>query len=150
MEIILKTNINQEFKRVAGHIDRNLFEYLLPPRFIARLVRYDGSAPGSVVHIRFTFPWPSDWISKIISERRDAGLYEFVDVGEKLPYGLKSWKHRHIVKKADKNNTLIVDEIQFSTGLRLIDFLAYPALFLAFSPRKKQYKRYFERNLKTP
>jgi ligand-binding SRPBCC domain-containing protein len=147
MKIILKTKVNQEFNRVADNFDRNLFEFLLPPRVIARLVRYDESAPGSVVHIRFKFPWSSDWISKIISERRNAGMYEFVDVGEKLPFGLKSWKHRHIVKKADKKNTLIVDEMQFSTGLKLIDFLAYPVLFLAFSPRKKQYKRYFERKI---
>jgi ligand-binding SRPBCC domain-containing protein len=149
MKIILKTIVNQEFNRVADHFDRDLFEFLLPPRFVARLVRYDGSVPGSVVHIRFNFPWPSDWVSKIITEKRDAGIYEFVDIGEQLPFGLKSWKHYHIVKKIDENNTLIVDEMLFSTGLKLFDFVVFPLLFTAFYPRKKQYKKYFEHKLKS-
>jgi ligand-binding SRPBCC domain-containing protein len=144
MKILQQTQVNCGFEGVVANFDKKLFEYLLPPDFVAQLIRYDGSSPGSVVHIRFNFPRSSDWISEIISEKRETGFYEFVDIGKKLPFGLKSWEHHHIVKKLTDSKTLIADEMRFSTHIKLLDFIFFPFLFLAFYPRKKQYKRYFE------
>jgi len=147
MRITFVSEVNKPFDWVAGHFDRELFVFLLPPPFVARLVRYDGSDPGNIVHIRFLLPWRSDWISKIISSKRSNVAFEFVDIGEKLPFGLKTWKHHHIVKKLTENQTQIIDDMHFSTCCKLFDLVVYPMLFLAFYPRKKQYKKYFEKTL---
>lgn len=145
MKIELRSRVNCRFEEVSQNFGQELFEFLLPPKLVARLVRYDGSRPGSVVHIRFRLPYPSDWISIIKSENKSAEKYFFVDEGEKLPFGLKSWKHLHLVVKIDGNTTEIIDDMTFSTGFKLLDILFYPVLFLAFYPRKKQYKQFFER-----
>jgi ligand-binding SRPBCC domain-containing protein len=147
MKILLQSHVHCGFDQVVGHFDKQLFEFLLPPNYVAQLIRYDGSASGSIVHIRFKLPWSSDWISEIISEKREEGIYQFVDIGKKLPFGLNSWEHHHIVKKLTESKTLIVDEMHFSTHVKLLDFIFFPFLFLAFYPRKKQYKRYFEQKL---
>jgi ligand-binding SRPBCC domain-containing protein len=145
MKIVLRSRVNCRFEEVSENFGRQLFEFLLPPKLIARLIRYDGSRPGSIVHIRFHLPYPSDWISIIKSEENNNNKYIFVDEGEKLPFGLKQWKHIHSVLKIDDNTTEIIDDMTFSTGLKLLDMLAYPVLFFAFYPRKKQYKQFFER-----
>lgn len=145
MRIRLVSEVNKPFERVAGNFNRRLFEFLLPPSFVARLFRYDGSDPGNIVHIRFLLPWCSDWISKIISSKHSNVAFEFVDIGEKLPFGLKTWKHHHIVKKLAENQTQIIDDMNFSTCCKIFDLMIYPVLFLAFYPRKQQYKEYFEK-----
>jgi ligand-binding SRPBCC domain-containing protein len=145
MKIILRSRVNSSFEEVSENFGRELFEFLLPPKLIARLVRYDGSRPGSIVHIRFHLPFPSDWISIIKNENKSADKYFFVDEGDKLPFGLRSWKHLHMVVKVNHNTTEIIDDMSFSTGFKLFDMLAYPFLFFAFYPRKKQYKQFFER-----
>jgi ligand-binding SRPBCC domain-containing protein len=117
----------------------------LPPKFVATLIVYEGSKPGSKVHIRFKLPLPSDWISRIKSELKDSEKYIFVDEGEKLPFGLKQWKHIHSVIKVDDEHTRIVDDMSFSTGNKFFDILIYPVLYLSFYPRKKLYKKYFEK-----
>lgn len=144
MKIHLETTVNRPFQQVAGDFDQQLFQFLLPPKAVASLVRYDGSKPGDIVHLRFRLPFPSDWISEIISLNESPLQMEFVDVGKKLPFGLKRWRHQHLVTKIDEENTRITDDMSFSTCCKLLDWLAYPILFLAFYPRKKQYKLYFE------
>ncbi len=147
MKIVLRSTVNQAFDTVADHFDEELFTFLLPPPFVAQLVKYEGSAPGNIVHIRFNFPWRSSWISKITSSHRDNNEFSFVDIGVKLPFGLKAWKHRHTVKKVDQSTTAIIDEMEFSTGFLLFNLIAFPVLYLSFYPRKKQYKKYFEEKL---
>ena len=71
--------------------------------------------------------------------------YVFVDTGEKLPFGLKQWEHIHTIKKTGDNSTVIIDDMSYSSGIRLFDLFIYPVLFLSFSPRKTLYKKYFER-----
>jgi len=145
MKILLRTRVKCGFEKVSGDFGRQLFEYLLPPKFVATLLRFDGSKPGTTVHIRFHLPYPSDWISIIKSENRSIDKYIFVDEGQKLPFGLKRWKHIHLIVKIDYGTTEIIDEMEFGTGYKVFDFLIYPVLFLSFYPRKKQYKQYFER-----
>lgn len=143
--IVLYSKVNARYEKVAGDFGEDLFTFLLPPRFVASLVAYEGSAPGSRVHIRFKLPLPSEWISIIKSEDKTEDRYVFVDEGEKLPFPLKKWKHIHSVVKRGENTTEIIDNMNFSTGSGFLDFLIYPFLYLAFYPRKKQYKKYFER-----
>lgn len=145
MNITFRTQINQSYDIVADAFNEKLFRHLLPPSIIAGLLRFDGSKPGDMVHIRFHLPWPADWISRITEERRNDREYTFVDIGEKLPYGIKSWKHIHTVRKAGNKTTTIIDDMNFSTDNALLDRLIYPVMYSAFLPRKRLYKSYFEK-----
>ena len=145
MRIVIRSVVNAPFKRVAGDFGAELFRFLLPPEFVATLVAYEDSVPGSKVHIQFKLPFPSEWISIIKSEEKTEGRYVFVDEGEKLPFPLKKWKHIHSVVKRDESTTEIIDDMNFTTGTIPLDFFVYPVLYLAFYPRKKLYKKYFEK-----
>lgn len=133
------------FDRVQKKFDKELFEALLPPSFVASLARYDGSAPGDEVHVQFHLPWRSLWISRITQEEQNSRGFYFIDEGIRLPFGLRTWKHRHSAVKIDEYTTGIIDDIRFSTGIKIMDLLAWPLLFLAFFPRKWQYKSFFKK-----
>lgn len=144
MKITTSSTIKSTFQDVAEGFNEELFRFLLPPENIAKLIRYDGEKPGSIVHIRFYFPWKSNWISKVTESEKHANEYIFIDKGLDLPFGLKHWKHQHKLIKINNESTLIVDEIDFSTGYKLLNYIIYPFLYFSFEPRKKLYKKYFE------
>lgn len=144
MKIKIISTVKTNFQQVAGGFNEKLFRFLLPSEKIARLIRYDGEKTGGIIHIRFSFPWASDWISKITDSKKQTNEYYFIDKGVKLPFGLKQWTHKHIIKRISTEESMIVDEIDFSTGFNLTDFLVYPFLYFAFLPRKRSYRKYFE------
>jgi len=145
MKILLRTIVDCPFEQVAGNFDRELFEFLLPPHFVATLVNYEGSKPGDKIHLTFKIPWKSDWISVIKEFENGSAYYYFIDVGEILPFGLKIWRHHHQVIQLIENKTEIIDFIYFSTRFWLLDLLAWPVLFASFFPRKRLYKQYFKK-----
>ncbi len=146
MKIVLQTIVNRQFDEVIRDFDEKLFRNLLPPAFVVRLLRYDGSKPGDTVHLRFMLPWPSDWISRITQSSRETRQYYFVDEGIKLPFGLKKWKHVHRVEKTGPHTSRITDDMNFTTGNPLTDRLLFPVLYMAFSPRRRQYRSYFNKS----
>ncbi len=143
MKILLRSVVDCPFEQVTKNFDRDLFEFLLPPASVAELVSYEGSNPGDKVHLAFKIPWKADWISVIKESKQGKGFYYFFDEGEKLPFGLKKWRHHHQIRQLTENQTEIIDFMHFSTGFWLMDLLARPVLFLAFFPRKRLYKKYF-------
>lgn len=138
MKVILKTEVDQSMEKVFKAFDKKLFEYLLPPG--AKLLRFDGSQKGDVVHLKL--PIAGEWISKITEDHKGEKQCYFVDKGVKLPFPLKKWTHQHIIHKSNKT-AIIEDNMEYSSGLKLLDILIFPFLYAAFSPRKKQYKAYF-------
>jgi ligand-binding SRPBCC domain-containing protein len=144
MKILLRTIVGCPFEQVAGNFDRELFEFLLPPHFVATLVNYEGSKPGDKIHLTFKIPWKSDWISVIKEFENGRGFYYFIDEGKKLPFGLKKWRHHHQVRQLTENQTEIIDFMYFSTAFWLLDLLAWPVLFISFFPRKRLYRTYFK------
>jgi ligand-binding SRPBCC domain-containing protein len=145
MRIKLKSQIAAPYELVQRNFDKELFRYLLPPSFVASLTRYDGAAPGNEVHVQFHVPWKSLWISRIIQTEQSANFFYFIDEGIRLPFGLRTWKHRHSVIKMDDVKTEIVDDIHFGTQNKMMDLWAWPILFLAFYPRKWQYQSFFSK-----
>ena len=145
MRLLIRSAVDTPFERVQQNFDRELFEALLPPPFVATLARYDGSVPGDEVHIQFHLPWRSLWISRITESEHSAGSFHFIDEGIQLPFGLRKWRHQHGVVKIDEHKTQIIDDIRFSTNNKILDVLTWPLLFLAFYPRKWQYKSFFKK-----
>lgn len=140
MKIYFQSGVSGSYSQVFEAFDKTLFEYLLPKQ--ATLIKFEGSEVGNVVHIQF--PFNTNWISTITEVNKRDGHNYFIDRGTKLPFGLKHWEHKHIVRQEGKGS-VIEDDITFSTGNKWLDFIYYPGLYLAFYPRKKQYKIYFNR-----
>lgn len=134
----------KHFKTIWDQFDNTLLEQANPPWVSAELLRYDGNQEGDEVHLEINLILlKQKWISVITHYQEDEQGYEFIDEGEQLPFFLKSWRHRHLIRQ-EGNGTEIVDDIRFSTGTWLTDLLLYPALYAQFWYRKPVYKRYFE------
>jgi ligand-binding SRPBCC domain-containing protein len=134
----MDTHVPAAFGLVRDNFNEKLFTYLLPPG--ARLIRYDGSSPGDIVHL--TLPIAGEWKSEIVESGQGNQEFYFIDIGHVLPMGLKFWKHRHELKGVG-TETLIRDDMTFSTGNHVLDGLLYPIMYMAFLPRKQQYRKFF-------
>ena len=143
MNIKLKTRVNGHYLEVMKRFNRKLFEALLPPIGKTEIVEFTGSKKGDVVHLRFISPIKAEWISDITDHGQDEEEAWFIDEGRVLPFGLKSWKHRHIVRKIDDQTSEIIDDITYQGSNTLLSALMYPGLWMSFFPRKPIYKKYF-------
>ena len=145
MNIILKTTVKGNYKKVISAFDIHLFEALKPPTGEMEIIAFTGSQKGDKVHIRFIKPIKADWISDIVEDQITADKAWFVDVGTVLPWPLASWTHHHIVEKIDEKNSIIIDDMTFTGKNFLFTLLLYPIIFIGFYPRKRIYKQYFDK-----
>ena len=143
MNFILKTKVNGYYTEVMKRFDLDLFEALKPKGAKMEVVQFTGSETGDVVELKFISPIKASWISDITDHGVDDNQAYFLDEGRVLPWPLKEWQHRHIVEKIDENNSMIVDDITFSSGWWLLDVFIYVPLLLSFYPRKPVYRRFF-------
>ncbi len=144
MRIVIKTLVEQAPSSVIEGFTRELFLKLNPPFPPVVLKEFGGCKKGDkvVLELNFIF-FKQTWISDITDDQATNDEIYFVDEGIKLPFFLKTWKHRHrLVNRA--NQTLIIDDIQFTTPTLLTNYLLYPALYLQFLYRKPIYKRIFK------
>lgn len=145
MNVTLKAPVIGNYKKVMEAFDRELFEALKPPQGEMEIAAFTGSKKGDRVHMKFIKPIKTEWISNITEDGENEKEAWFVDEGVTLPWPLKTWRHKHIVQKVDEHNSIIVDDMTFSGKNVLLSLLLYPAMFIAFYPRKKIYKAYFEK-----
>ena len=139
MNLTLKSKVQADLETVYRRFDADLFTYLLPPG--AQLLAFGGSKKGDIVHLKL--PLAGEWISEITEDGASEHQCYFIDEGRKLPFPLKTWRHKHILHGSG-SETIIEDNMTFLTGNALLNVLFYPVLFLAFLPRVWQYKRYFK------
>tara|TARA_B110000438_G_scaffold292093_1_gene329928 strand:+ start:291 stop:737 length:447 start_codon:yes stop_codon:yes gene_type:complete len=71
-----------------------------------------------------------------------ANYLSFEDHGVGLPFGLLSWKHRHVIEKVPKG-TLITDSISFDENSIVKKFLIKPIMLFPIITRKITYKVWF-------
>ena len=142
MNIQVRTYLKTEstLEQVFSLFNKDMF-YYLTKKAPVKPVRYDGDEIGDEIHLDMLFPWKDKWIS-VITEREigDQESY-FVDEGKKLPFGIKSWKHKHIVRKAE-GGIEIVDDITFSAGNKVLDIFWYISFLPQFLARRPQYKTF--------
>lgn len=144
MKIWIKTTVAADHMTVWEGFNRDLFEALKPPLLPLTLKRFDGSTTGDEVHLTLGKGWLSqDWNARIIDHQIDSTECYFIDQGIKLPFFLRDWQHRHRIVKQIDGQTAIIDDIDFRTPLRLLDYLMYPVMYLQFYARKPVYKRIF-------
>ena len=128
---------------VFSLFNKDMF-YFLTKNGPVQPIRYDGDEIGDEVHLDMLFPWKDKWVSVITAKEITEKECYFVDEGKVLPFGIKTWKHKHIVKKSDDGVT-IIDEIEFSSKNWLLDRFWFISFLPQFLARKKQYKQYLNR-----
>jgi ligand-binding SRPBCC domain-containing protein len=143
LQIILKSTVKGNFKAVIARFDRNLFEALKPKGAKMEIVEFTGSRKGNKVHIRFVWPFKANWISDIIADGSNDKEAFFIDEGRVIPFGIKFWQHKHVVRFITNNTCEIIDDINYRGVNKLWTLLLYPALYIGFYPRKNIYKKYF-------
>lgn len=143
MNILLRTQVQQDHHSVYKGFNESLFLQLSPPLLPFELNCFEGCETGDRVILKVGLPLQV-WESLIVSHGSSSNEYYFVDEGVKLPFPLRKWHHRHGIEAIDSGGTIISDEITFSTGFKLIDLLAYPLLYSIFAYRKAVYRRVFK------
>lgn len=144
MKIYLATKVAQKPADVFAKFDVDLFNKLTPPGIKVSLDRFDGCKKNDEVHLVLDFIFfKQKWNSLIIDSGNDTDGFYFVDVGIKLPFFLKTWKHVHRIDFC-QDGSKIIDDICFKTGLLVTDYLLYPILYFQFLYRKPVYKRIFD------
>jgi ligand-binding SRPBCC domain-containing protein len=143
MKIYIATPVQQSAEAVYQGFDMQLFKALAPSFPKLHILRFDGSRVGDEVHIALgIFGWKIRWDAAIIDYADTKEMIYFTDEGKQLPFFLKTWQHKHIMKRAGKGSMLI-DDITFSSGWWLGDLLLYPVLYGQFYARKRVYQQYF-------
>ena len=145
MHIKLSTLVKGNYIDVMNAFDLKLFKALKPPVGKMEVKEFTGSKKGDKVHLQFISPVKAEWISNIVEDGTTDDMAYFVDVGVILPWPLRTWKHKHIVQRIDDDTSMIIDDITYGTSTKILSLLMYPALFASFYPRKKIYKKYFEK-----
>ncbi len=143
MRFKIKSKVKGNYRDIMQRFDRELFEYLLPKGADVELVEFGGSVKGARVHIQFHSPIKATWISDITEDGMSDTETWFIDRGTTLPFGLRYWHHKHIVRRVSETESEIIDDITYRFGNGILTFLLFPALYFGFLPRKRQYKRYF-------
>jgi ligand-binding SRPBCC domain-containing protein len=130
--------------KVYGSFTEKLFRKLNFPLVPLRIVRFDGCRLNDITHVKIGFPpFAVEWISRntVFSETPEEIF--FIDEGQKLPFFLRRWKHKHRIIRESENVSCIRDEVEFSTGTWITDRIIFPGLWLTFIYRKPVYRRYF-------
>lgn len=145
MKLKVEIPLKHNYKKVFQNFNKKLFSSLNPPWVKAKLARFDGNKKGNTVELELDFIlFRQKWISKITEDHEGEDEIYFVDEGDQLPFFLKNWKHKHIIKKVNEGETIIVEDIKYSTPFGKIgDKLLYPLLYAQFAYRKPAYRKYF-------
>jgi len=145
MNIYLQTPVLKSFAHVVEGFDSDLFKALKPPLMHLTLKQFDGCKTGDVVHLQMGLgPIKQEWISLITYDHLTETQFKFVDEGTQLPPPLKTWTHQHIVNALNDGGCEIIDHIDFSTGMKWLDMVIYPAMYFLFWLRKPVYRKYFQ------
>lgn len=143
MRIRLATSVQMSPERVRAGFDESLFMRLAPPLPRLRLLRFDGCETGDLVEVEINFVFfKQRWRSTIVDHGSDGHECWFVDEGTQLPFFLRFWRHEHRIQTRAEGS-LIVDDIEFRSPNRLMDWLLYPSLWLQFAYRRPIYRRVF-------
>ena len=70
------------------------------------------------------------------------GYLQFEDIGDKLPFGILNWKHKHIIK-AHKEGALIIDEVWFEKDSKFLTIMLAPLMLFPIFIRKLTYRIWF-------
>jgi ligand-binding SRPBCC domain-containing protein len=146
MKISITTQVEQDYKTVLEGFTRDLFLALAPPFPPVNLLRFDGCQKGDIVELELNMIFfKQRWDALIIESGEKENEVFFTDIGTKLPFFLKTWKHFHRILQNPDQTSSIIDHFEYTTPFLLLDYLMYPVLYAQFAWRKPIYKKLFRR-----
>jgi ligand-binding SRPBCC domain-containing protein len=135
-------------KEIINVFDFDLLRALSPPMMKPELISYGGYAPGTKIHFRLNTPFGTkDWKGMISEYSENETEIYFTDEGVELPFGIKTWKHKHRLIRRHYG-TEIRDEVEFSFYGVLSRLFFTPGIWLQFLYRKPLYRKIISRRLK--
>jgi ligand-binding SRPBCC domain-containing protein len=144
MNLTIKTKVKSPWQKVTAGFTKELFLALNPPFPPVKLLQFDGCKKGDIVSLQLNFLlFKQTWESHITEDTTTATSFQFVDIGVKLPFFLRTWTHKHSISGTAEGTT-ITDDITYSSGTILTDLLLYPVLWGQFLYRKPVYQRLFK------
>lgn len=143
MKLKISTKVAAPWQKVMNGFNQELFLALNPPFPPVKLLKFDGCHKDDVVSLQLNFLlFKQTWESLITHDETGSNYFEFVDEGTKLPFFLKTWQHTHRIQGTE-SGTVIIDDIDYTTGTLLTDILLYPVLYGQFLYRSPVYKKIF-------
>ena len=144
MKLRIETKVRASLKEVKSGFTKDLFLRLNPPFPPVKLIEFGGCEKGDKVVLELNFIlFKQHWISDITEDQQSEKRWYFVDIGSKLPFFLKSWRHHHEVQ-SNQTGSVIIDDITFTTGTLITDLIMYLPLYGQFLYRKPIYKSIFK------
>lgn len=148
MNFTIITPVAGDHRKVFDQFNSGLLKALTPPGMKMKVLRYDEPhEPGSMVELQATLYGvvKQIWKNEITEVEHEQDRSWFTDEGRKLPWPLKSWRHKHIVRSGSTPDgepcAEIVDDITYSAGW--LTPLFHPIIYLQFAYRKPQYRKIF-------
>lgn len=136
-----------DFRKVYDVFDFKLLSDLSPSFMKPEAIIYEGNKRGDRLSFRLHTPFFTTlWEGKVSEEKYAEDEIYFVDEGDKMPFGMRLWRHKHRIIKTDYG-TLIRDEVQFDTKNSLLTFFLLPGIWLQFLYRKPLYDKIIKKRL---
>ncbi len=144
MNFSIKTSVKAHYLDVAKGFTLELFKALAPAFPRVKVLRFDGCEKGHQVWIELNlFLFKQRWDTHIVENGQNEQEWYFIDEGTVMPFPLKTWKHIHQVLNQADGTSQIVDNIYYSTGSKILDYLMFPLFYQQFSARGPIYKKIF-------
>lgn len=149
----MKFSINSRVRgfspqQIIEVFDFDLLRELSPPLMKPHALIYEGNRPGSRIHFRLATPsGVKNWIGKIDGYGESENEIWFSDEGIEIPFGIKTWKHKHRLMKTDYG-TIIRDEVEVEFIRPWTALFKLPGIWLQFIYRKTLYEKIITRRLK--
>ena len=141
---ILKNKSFWVVKKQFTNKEGKLLKYLTPTG--CEVVHHRGLRRGAITKILML----SRLITfKVVTYATDRNKLYFNDILKQGNFfGIKFWSHRHTIEKhgPTQDDTIIVDELEFTTKNKALDLLYKVIITLHFLSRKFRYKLFFRFN----
>jgi ligand-binding SRPBCC domain-containing protein len=143
MHFRIHTLVAGDIRTVFEKCDETLFLRIKPFFIGLKVLRFDGCRPGDEVHLEMTILGRKQiWISRVTELRETPDEIAFTDEGVRLPWFLRSWKHRHRIVRS-QGGSVLVDDLTYQSPFQTLGWLLFPVLYLQFYLRKHRYRAFF-------
>ncbi|MBN2694855.1 hypothetical protein JXR93_09355 [bacterium] len=121
MKIEIKHKISGDLKAQFKKMNKELFMFL-NPRFIPlKIDVFEEISKNSIFRLKVMFFRWDGVISEYVIDDNES---YFVDEGVKLPFPLKKWRHKHILKKID-NELFLIEDVEVDSYFIFRPFVKY-------------------------
>jgi len=131
-------------EKIFAGFGLELFRRLNFPLTPLQVIRFDGCILHGITHVKIGIPpLAVEWIGLNTELQQQTDEIFFVDEGQKLPFFLRYWRHKHRIILTAPGQSVIRDEVEFRSAGKLAEMLLYPLLWMQFAWRIPIYRKYF-------